>query len=518
MAFNSAVFVIFATLVILIYYLLPGKCRWVFLFVCSTVFYLSAGLTGLFYLALNITATWLTAFVIGRDIVRQSEYLSGDGAVLSKDERKSFREKRKRFRKRLVALCIVFDVALLAVSKYLSPLVSGFFPSAGGLAAALGISYFTLRSIGYLIDVYREAIPAERNYLKYALFVSYFPAAVQGPITRYGETQSELFSAKRFDGDVLCRGILRMLWGYFKKMIVADRIGIAVAAITETADRRGGYVLILLIFYTVQLYADFTGGIDIALGFSESLGIKLAENFRLPYFSGSLKEYWRRWHISMCSWFRDYVFYPVSTSRIMSKLASAVKTRFGKKAGRRIPLYLSTFTVWLLTGIWHGAGANFIVWGLLNWLVLMVSEELEPIYARFHGRFAFSNTKPYRVFGIARTFALICVLNLFDCFEKIGDTLGALVSIFTGRNAGVLFDGSMMKLGLTAADYAVLGAGVLVMLAVSLVSRKRDVRGLIMSKSAPAIFAVMLVLAVSIIVFGVYGIGYDAGSFIYNRF
>ena len=511
MALNSAGFVLFAALVILVHRLIPERARWVFLLVCSAAFYVSGGVLGFIYPLSATAATWLAARSLDRAREKRAE--------LTKDEKAASKKAYDRRRRATVLFCVLFDLAALAFGKYVSGIVLRDTPAGGlGLIFPLGISFFTLSSIGYLVDVYRGTVKAERNPFRLALFVSYFPAVSQGPICRFGELEKELFAPRGSDEKALFRGVMRMLWGYFKKAVVADRIGVAVESITGSPELRGAYVIVLLLFYTVRLYADFTGGIDVALGFSEALGIKLPENFNLPYFSGSLKEYWRRWHITMCSWFRDYVFYPVSTSAVMTKISRAVRNRSGRKAARRCTLWLSAFTVWLLTGLWHGVGLNFVVWGLLNWLILMTSEELEPLYARFHEKAKFSAALPYRVFRVIRTFLLICVLNLFDCFERVGDTLGALFSVFSAGNGAVLFDGSLLKLGLTGTDYIILGAGVALMLAVSLVRRKRDIREELSRSPYALRLSALICLAVFTVIFGAYGIGYDASSFIYGGF
>lgn len=273
-----------------------------------------------------------------------------------------------------------------------------------------------------------------------------------------------------------------------------------------------------MLFYTIELYADFTGGIDITIGVAQTLGIKVEENFVRPYFSKSLKEYWRRWHISMCTWFKDYVFYPVSVSGAMQRVSRIARARLGEKAGRRLPVYLSSFIVWFATGIWHGASWNFVVWGLLNWAVLMISEELEPFYQRFHDRFAIGGLWGYRLFQVGRTFLLICVLNLFDCYESVSTTLSMLLSVFGAGNWGILTDGSLLGIGLTAADFAVLLAGILLMLAVSLVQRTGSVRVKIANLRYPLQAAVWFGLFLLVLLWGTYGIGYDSNQFIYNRF
>ena len=221
----------------------------------------------------------------------------------------------------------------------------------------------------------------------------------------------------------------------------------------------------------------------------------------------------------MCSWFRDYLFYPVSTSKWMQKFSKFTRGRLGERIGRRLPVYLSSFIVWFAAGIWHGASWNFIVWGLLNWAVLMISEELEPLYQRFHDHFpAVGGKAVYRLFQVARTFLLVCVLNIFDCYPALSTTAAMLGSMFTARNWSVLWDGSLMALGLSGLDYAILAAGVLLMLAVSLVQRGGSVREKIRAQRYPVRFVIWYGLFLVILLMGAYGIGYDASQFIYNQF
>ena len=387
------------------------------------------------------------------------------------------------------------------------------------LALPMGISFYTFQALGYLIDVYRGTVPAEKNPFRFALFVSFFPQLVQGPISRFGDLGRTLYGEHAFDARTVSYGLQRVLWGYFKKMVVADRILAAVTAIIGDTNTYGGaYVFVGMLFYTLQLYADFTGGIDITIGIAETMGITVQENFNRPYFSKSLKEYWRRWHISMCSWFRDYVFYPVSVSGFMQKFSKFARGHFGQKVGKRLPVYISSFAVWFATGIWHGASWNFIVWGLGNWAVLMLSEELEPLYERFHGRFRFGECLPYRVFQMGRTFLLVCCLNIFDCYHSLGETFRAFASMFTAGNWKVLWDGSLMELGLTGLDYGILGAGVALMLSVSLLGRSGSVRDKIAARPYPLRFAIWYGLFLAVLLMGAYGIGYDASQFIYNQF
>ncbi len=530
MLFTSYAFIGFAAALLLLYYCIPKKAQWVLLLAASYLFYAIAGPEFLPYIFATTATVYLAARLLERTADKQAACLKAHKADWSKEEKKAYKGKQKQKRLAVLILCLLFNLGILAVVKYSDFFLSnvnGILRAAGsartlsflGLAVPLGISFYTFQSVGYLIDVYRGAVRAERNPFRFALFVSFFPQLIQGPIGRYGALRETLYGPHRFDGKTVAFGLERVLWGYFKKMVVADRLLVAVTAlVSDTQLYSGAYAPVILLFYTVQLYADFTGGIDITIGLAEAMGIRMQENFLRPYFSKSLKEYWRRWHISMCSWFRDYLFYPISVSPGMRRLTKFTRRHFGERAGKRLPLYLSTAAVWFATGVWHGASWNFIVWGMCNWAVLMLSEECEPLYKKFHARFSVGKTFPYKLFRVARTFALVCALNLFDCYASVADTGRVFFSMFTASNWHVLRDGSLLELGLAPADYAVLAIGVLLMLAVSLLQRRGSLREQILRRPYPVRFCLWFGLFLLVLLLGAYGFGYDASQFIYNQF
>ena len=530
MLFTSYAFLGFIAVLFCAYYLVPKKWQWPLLLAASYVFYFIAGPSYLAYIAVTTATTYFAARMIEGNAKRQSAYLKEHKDVLSKEEKKAYKNGQKRIRIRWVAACLLVNIGILAVLKYTNFLISNVngilsaFGQSGELsfvtlALPMGISFYTFQAVGYLIDVYRGAVPAEKNLFRFALFIAFFPQLIQGPISRFGDLSRTLYGEHSFNSRQVCFGLQRMLWGYFKKMVIADRILSAVTTLIGHTDiYSGAYVFVGMLFYTLELYADFTGGIDITIGIAETMGITVQENFHRPYFSKSLKEYWRRWHISMCSWFRDYIFYPVSTSRAMQRFSKFARGRFGERAGRRLPVYLASFTVWFATGLWHGASWNFIFWGLSNWAVLMISEELEPLYGRFHDRFHVDGKTAYKLFQVGRTFLLVCFLNIFDCYPSLSITLRMFGSLFTATNWSILWDGSLMALGLTGLDYAILAAGTLLMLAVSLLQRSGSVREKIGNLAYPARFAVWYGLFLLVLLMGAYGVGYDASQFIYNQF
>ncbi len=526
MLFTSYEFIGFILILFLLYYTVAKKFQWGLLLVFSYIFYWMANPLFLIYISVTTLTIYVTGVVIQNFSDKSKEYLASVKEEITKEEKKTYKAGIKKSQKRWLIFCLIINFGILIAAKYVNFFIMNINVLMGrdevsfvGIVMALGISFYTLQATGYVIDVYRGTVRAERNLGKLALFVSFFPQLIQGPISRFKDLSETMFGTHDFDAESFCAGVQRIMWGFFKKLVIADRISPLITELSgDPSKYQGAYVFALLFLYTIQLYADFTGGIDITIGIGQALGIKIRENFNRPYFSKTLKEYWRRWHISMCEWFRSYVFYPVSTSKWLQSFSRFSRKTFGDKAGKRIPVYLASFVVWLATGLWHGAGWNFIVWGLLNWLLLMLGEELEGWSDGLQERFGWREKTYFKVFRVARTFLLVMVLNLFDCYATVGETVGSFLSVFTVGNYEVLFDGSLLEFGLSVTDFAAAAVGVLVMLAVSLIQRKAPIRKRIAEKPFGVRATLWIGLFLVIVIFGAYGIGYDASQFIYNRF
>ena len=297
------------------------------------------------------------------------------------------------------------------------------------LVLPLGISFYTFQTMGYVIDVYRGKAEAEKNIFKMALFTSFFPQLIQGPISRFGELSQTLYAPHRFDFRTVWFGLERVLWGYFKKLVIADRIVVAVNAIVGQPDIYSGfYVFCGMLFYAAELYADFTGGIDITIGIAQMFGIQLAENFERPYFSKNIAEYWRRWHITMGTWFKDYLFYPLSASMPVLSMSTFCRKHFGAAAGRRIPVYFVTLVVWFATGIWHGASWNFVLWGVYFGIIIIIEKLFLGKYLEKAPAFL---SHLYAIFLF--TFGWV----LFD-FTDMGQMRDFIVSLFNGGSVGLI--------------------------------------------------------------------------------
>ncbi len=522
MQFTTVSFLLFAAVVLLGYYLLPQKCRWVFLLLSSYVFYLFAGVAYLGFILLTTVSTYLATHVMAKALEKQDTYLAENKQTLSREEKKEYKSKVKSRNKIAMLVCVVLNFAVLAVCKFC--LAEPFRTLAQGgtltfltLGLPLGISFYMFQSVGYVVDVYRGTVKAEKNFFKLALFVSYFPQLIQGPISKFSDLAPQLCAGKPFDGKELSFGLQRLLWGFFKKLVIADRIAAAVIALKAPEYTGVGFFL-LTVFYAVQIYADFTGGIDMAMGISQALGINLQENFIRPFFSKNIAEYWRRWHITLGEWMKGYIFYPISVSQPMLKLSKSAREKYGN-FGKRLPVYVASIATWFVTGIWHGITPNFVLWGMLNCFVIVVSEELAPLYEKFHNRFpGLKETKGYGAFEMLRMFILMNLIRIVDLFPNVGQYFSRMGSLVTTFNFHILWDGTMLKLGLTGLDYIIIGCGIALMFAVSVFQEKKgSVREMLWTKPALR-YSLLFILFVIVLLMGSYGIGYNASNFIYNQF
>ena len=532
MLFTSYGFILFVAFLLIAYYLFPKKYRkyqWTLLLAASYFFYSFSGIENFIFIIATTLSCFFVAKAMEKRRSREDEYVALNRDTLTKDERKAYRAKEKSKRRRLLTLGLVFNFGILAVLKYtafalgnLNSLLGLFGVSQIGIPSLLlpmGISFFIFQSTGYLIDVYRGKTFAEKNVAKLALFVAFFPQLAQGPISRHADLAPQLYEPHAFDKKNVKFGLQRILWGYFKKLVVADRILVAIKTLLGDTDTYTGvYVALLILFYSIQIYADFTGGIDITIGIAEAMGIRVTENFKHPFSSSSTKEYWNRWHVTMGLWFTDYIFYPLSSSKFMMKLSKNGRARLGNTVGKRLPVYLATSVTWFLTGLWHGAAWNFIVWGMLNCLVILVSQELEPLYRRFRERFPrLSASYGYHCFAATRTFLLMGLIRSLDCYANVPLTFKMWGSMLTTFNIGECLSGGILELGLGIGDYIIIAVAVVIMSVVAKLTEKRDLRQRLLDRPVLS-WTLSCAMILVIVLFGAYGIGYDASQFIYTQF
>ena len=484
MSFTSFSFLLYIGIALALYYIIPRRGQWVLLLIASCGFYLYSGLDNFCFILLTTASTYGVARIVDRT---QALF-----------DRKKAKQKSKKW----IWLCLGLNFGLLAICKVRLTFQNLLLP--------MGISFYMFQSIGYVLDVYRGSTKAERNPFKLALFVSFFPQLIQGPISKFGKLAPQLFGEHPYNGKQVSFGLQRMLWGYFKKLVIADRIAVAVLAL-RGPEYTGLSFFVLACFYAVQIYGDFTGGIDIAIGLSEALGISLPENFVWPFFSKNIAEYWRRWHITLGEWMKEYVFYPVSVSTPMRKLSKSARKRW-PKFGKRLPVYAASFATWFCTGIWHGITPNFLLWGMMNCTIIVLSEELTPLYEKFHNRFHWKQKSWYGAFETLRMFVLMNLIRIVDLFPNVGEYFRRLGSLFSS------FRVPFLDLGLTGQDYGILIFGVVLMLTVSLLQERfGSVRELLWNQTSLR-YALTIGLFLVVLMMGNYGIGYDAGNFIYNQF
>lgn len=538
MSYTSINFLAFVAITAILYFTLPFKrYRWIVLLVASYVFYMFAGYTYAVFIIFTTISTYLISLWIEKVSRDSKKLLSNNSTLWDKEQKKKYKKRIKTRKRLILALVLVLNFGILAFLKYfnffagsLNDIMGAFGISFSiptlSLFLPLGISFYTFQSMGYAVDVYREKFPAERNFAKFALFVSFFPQIVQGPISFYDQLAHQLYEPHKVDFTRIKYGCELILWGFFKKLVIADRAVIAINAVVAGYDKYYGATLACtVLLYALQLYADFSGGIDISRGIAQIFGIDLAENFRRPYFSKSISEYWRRWHITLGAWMKEYVFYPLSLSKGFLSVSKKIKnTRFGRtKAGSHIakvlPTAVASLIVFLIVGIWHGASWKFVAFGLWNGGVIMVSILMKPLFDRTLKKL---HIKPknvfWKAFQILRTFIIICIGYVFDIAPSFKQAIHTFVLMITNLNikAGVL---QVYDLGLDIYDFAILVLGVLIILVISVIQEKKgSIRRILDSKRFVFRWAALVVIILLISILGVYGPGYNPADFVYMQY
>lgn len=515
MSFVSFSFIAFFLTVILLYYLVPRRFQWILLLTASYVFYLFSGVKVLLFLL----STSFTVYAGARwmEHIRQRE---------------KSKKAAKRINRKILLAEVFFNFGILFVLKYYN-FIAGNIDSLFGLfnydismpmvnlILPMGISFYTFQAVGYSIDVYRGKTEAETNFFKFALFISFFPQMTQGPISRYHDLAPQLQAEHEFSLQNLKFGLELVLWGYFKKLVIADRVGIAVSQVYGNAQQYDGFqIFIAMVLYAIQIYADFSGGIDMTRGIAEAMGIHLTDNFRQPYFGNSVSEYWRRWHMSLTGWMRDYVFFPLTFARFSTRIGKWGRKHLGA-IGKQLPAYIPTFVTFMLIGIWHGAGWGFIAFGLYNSLIIILSMAMTPLFKRWKKALHIREEAfGWKVFQIIRTFLIMVygktltrAESLSEAFRMMRQTLhihaGSLMNIGSEASA----------IGLSGREWAVLLLAGAVFFTVSVLrERGMSVRAAVAEKPLVLRWVLILGLLAAVLIFGVYGEGYSASNFVYRNY
>ena len=405
----SVGFLLFLAVGLTVYYILPEKYKRIWIFILSAFFLLMHSVYSLVFVVL----TAVIIYWIGKRLSR-----------VTGEDRKQIKARKRR----IINLGVCTELAILVVIKY-GFVVIGFVdgldgmvdlpaPTFGeGIFLPLGISYYTLQAISYILDVYWGRIPAETSFLSLLNYISFFPHLTQGPISTYGQLSGEINAPHPFRMKNIKFGVQLMLWGLFKMMVVSHRASILVEGVFFTGTVPYGLtVLEGLILFGIQLYCDFSGGIDIIRGVAQCFGIHMIENFRQPFFSTSLSEFWRRWHMSLGEWMKNYVFYPFSMCRAMGSFKKVLKKKVSRKLVNQISVALAYVVVFYLVGIWHGRGSVHAAWGLYNGLILGSGVLLEDFYHSAKKRLNIrEDSRSWHAFTLLRTFLIVTVGWVFDC-------------------------------------------------------------------------------------------------------
>ena len=491
MLFNSTDFLIFFPITLILYWIFPKKYRYICLFIASYTFYMFWNPK---YALLMGTSTVIT-------------FLSG---VLIE---------KLKYKRTVVAFSFIINLAILIFFKYFDFLLQNInivlsvfniklIEKPFDIILPVGISFYTFQALSYTIDVYRGEIKSEKNIIKYALFVSFFPQLVAGPIERSRNLLIQvdnLDKIKRFDYDRITEGLLLMLFGYFQKMVIADRAAILVDTVFNAYYEYNSMALILAaVFFAIQIYCDFGSYSLIAIGTAKVMGINLMENFNTPYFARGIKEFWGRWHISLSTWFRDYLYIPLGGNRC---------SKFRKS--------FNILVTFLVSGLWHGANFTFIAWGAIHGIFHIIEEQLKPIKEKYLNKFNIkTNVFSFIILEIIITFIIVDLAWIFFRAETIHDAIHYIERIFTRIDLWTLFDGTLYTLGLNRFEMNLLIIALFILMSVDLIKyiRKESIFEFLSKQNLYFRWFVILFLIFYIIVYGKYGAGFDPKQFIYFQF
>ncbi|MBE6546031.1 MAG: MBOAT family protein [Ruminococcaceae bacterium] len=496
MLFNSIHFLVFFPVVLFLYFVLPKKCRSIVLLIASYYFYMSWNPTYALLILFSTASTFL------------------GGILLTKAQEKQQLKKAKVILGSVIAvnLAILFtfkylDFAISNLNTVLSALHIQIVSNPFDFLLPVGISFYTFQALGYIIDVYRKDIETEKNFLQYALFVSFFPQLVAGPIERSGNLLRQIRNVDKIKVSYknITNGLVIMLWGFFMKMVVADRIAVVANYAFDNYWKLDSFALIVgAIAFAIQIYCDFASYSTIAIGAAKVMGFELMENFNTPYCATSIKDFWSRWHISLSTFFKDYLYFPLGGNRK------------GKKR-----TYLNLFIVFLVSGLWHGANWTFIFWGALHGIYQIVGRITLPTREKLYDKAGIDRTTfSFKFFRIVFTFILVDLAWIFFRANTISEAFGYISRIFTQIDLWSLFNGSIYTLGLNRPEMNLLILSVVVLYVVDMLRYRKGLRLDQALEKENIFFRWLVIFAIlfAVIIFGAYGVGFDAQDFIYFQF
>lgn len=494
MLFNSLDFFVFFPVVVLVYFIVPRKIRYIWLLVASYYFYMC----------------WNAEYALLIGVSTLITYISG--LFLCK-------LKKTWLRKLVVAMSFISNLGILVFYKYFDFLlenVNAILSKVDGqlvsnpfdIILPVGISFYTFQALSYTMDVYRGEVEAEKNPLRYALFVSFFPQLVAGPIERSKNLLNQvkkIEEIKLWNYNRVVNGLIQMIWGLFQKMVIADRISIFVDSVYQNLHAVGTTETVFAaVGFSIQIYCDFAAYSTIAIGAARVMGFELMENFDTPYFATSIKDFWRRWHISLSSWFRDYLYIPLGGNR--------------KGKCRK---YLNTMVTFLVSGLWHGASWNYVIWGGMHGIYQVIGEILAPVRKKINKLLKVNEgVFSYKLGQILFTFSLTTLTWVFFRAENLKEAIYFFERMFTRWNPWVFFNEGLYKFGLDRIEVNILFVALITMFLVELLKYLKNKRlsDFIVEQNLWFRWIVMIGLVVSILVYGEYGVNFDSNQFIYFQF
>jgi len=496
MLFNSLKFAAFFFALIALYPIIPRKARVLYLLVASLIFYMSWNVKYVLLMIVSILITYVCGLLL------ESEIVTKQGT-----------------KKIIIAIGFMINLLILALFKYYNFFIENInkifeiltvpvFVERFDVLLPVGISFYTFQALGYIIDVYRKEVKVEKNLIRYALFVSFFPQLVAGPIERSKNLLCQvqvLPDRKVFVYNDMVSGFILMLWGYFMKMVVADRAALLVNNVYTEYMQFGFFGLSIATFcFAVQIYCDFASYSMIATGAAKIFGFKLMENFNTPYFAYSVSDFWRRWHISLSTWFRDYLYIPLGGNRV-----SAFRNN------------INTIIVFVVSGLWHGASLHFVVWGSIWAFFMVISNITKPIRKKAVQIIGIkTDCFSYGLWQCLSTFSLTCFAWIFFRAISVKHALGIIKRMFAERDIWSFFDGAIYRLGLERQEINILFFSITVVFLVDLIRYKKNMTVDVFILKQNIIFQWVLTIAmvIYILIFGVYGFGFDPQQFIYFQF
>lgn len=492
MNFVSLNFILFLIATIFVYYVIPKKFRFIVLLIANTFFYFFSCGWNFIYLFISIF----------------SVYMAGLGINKNKNK------------KRLILICtIALNLLLLAFLKennYLIGLFNKLINSSINvldIVVPLGISYYTLVAISYIVDIYLGKTKPITNFFKLYLSMTFFPLMIEGPIVKINEVADSLYEGQKFDYNNLKYGYLRILWGFAKKLIIADRVSLVVDKVFD-GSYGGLTIIIAMILYVIQIYTEFSGCMDIVIGIGRIFNIKLPENFNAPFFSKDISEFWRRWHITLGRWLKDYIFFPLSMTKMNMKINLKTHKKMPRFLADLLTSLIPLLGVWLLMGIWHGYGIKYIVYGLYWFALIITGMVLRPLFQLLLNKFKMkTDCFSFHLFQSIKTFILVTIgLTLFRA-SSLNNFVSILSSIINDTS------GNVTKLIGGSSQITIIIIGIILVLLIDIFKY----RGVIIDEwleKQNLVFRYIVFLSVLffVLIFGMYGYGYDPASFIYGGF